>query len=191
MLAALDSAVGKVLASIKSKKGEGNTLVFFISDNGGPTPQTTSRNDPLRGVKGQVYEGGIRVPYMVRWLGKVKPGTLVNTPCSSLDIFPTILEAGGLAGAKEKLEGRSLMPLLLRKGAAPRPLFWRFGQQHAVRNGEWKLVSRQGVEQLFNLKEDVGEKTDLASKFPERKSELEKLYDDWNRGNIAPLWRGG
>jgi arylsulfatase A-like enzyme len=191
MLAALDTGVGRVLNSIKARGLEESTLVIFIADNGGPTPQNTSRNNPLRGTKGQVYEGGIRVPYMVRWTGKVKQGRVVDTPSSSLDVFATVLAVTGVSAAKDKLDGENLMALLEGKEIKPRALFWRFGQQHAVRSGDWKLVSRQGITELFNLKSDVAEKTDLSLKNPEKRSELQKLYDDWNKANAAPLWRGG
>ncbi len=193
MQAGLDAAVGKVLGAIKKKGIEKNTVVFFLSDNGGPTQQTTSSNKPLRGVKGQMYEGGIRVPFMVQWQGKVKPGTIVQDPCFSLDIFPTVLEIAGISKEvqNEKQDGRSLMPALQGSQSAksPRAIFWRMGAQYAVRSGDWKMVSTRGRVELFNLKSDVAESKDLSDTEPEKLKELQALYVTWNRENIAPLWK--
>lgn len=193
MQAGLDAAVGKVLDAIKTKGIEKNTVVFFLSDNGGPTQQTTSSNKPLRGVKGQMYEGGIRVPFMVQWQGKVKPGTVVQDPCFSLDIFPTVLEIAGISKEeqKEKQDGRSLMPALQGSQSAksPRAIFWRMGAQFAVRSGDWKMVSSRGRVELFNLKSDMAETSDLSASEPEKLKELQALYAAWNKENKAPLWR--
>jgi arylsulfatase A-like enzyme len=193
MQAGLDAAVGKVLDAIKKKGVEKNTVVFFLSDNGGPTQQTTSSNKPLRGVKGQMYEGGIRVPFMVQWQGKVKPGTVVQDPCFSLDIFPTVLEIAGISKEeqKEKQDGRSLMPALQGSQSAksPRAIFWRMGAQYAVRSGDWKMVSSRGRVELFNLKSDMAETSDLSVSEPEKLKELQALYAAWNKENKAPLWR--
>lgn len=193
MQAGLDAAVGKVLDAIKKKGIEKNTVVFFLSDNGGPTQQTTSSNKPLRGVKGQMYEGGIRVPFMVQWQGKVKPGTVVQEPCFSLDIFPTVLEIAGASKEerKEKLDGRSLMPALQGSASAksPRAIFWRMGAQFAVRSGDWKMVSSRGRVELFNLNSDMAETSDLSVSEPEKLKELQALYVAWNNENKAPLWR--
>ena len=193
MQAGLDAAVGKVLDAIKKKGVEKNTVVFFLSDNGGPTQQTTSSNKPLRGVKGQMYEGGIRVPFMVQWQGKVKPGTVVQDPCFSLDIFPTVLEIAGISKEeqKEKQDGRSLMPALQGSQSAksPRAIFWRMGAQFAVRSGDWKMVSSRGRVELFNLKSDMAETSDLSASEPEKLKELQALYAAWNKENKAPLWR--
>ena len=193
MQAGLDAAVGKVLDAIKKKGVEKNTVVFFLSDNGGPTQQTTSSNKPLRGVKGQMYEGGIRVPFMVQWQGKVKPGTVVQDPCFSLDIFPTVLEIAGISKEeqKEKQDGRSLMPALQGSQSAKshRAIFWRMGAQYAVRSGDWKMVSSRGRVELFNLKSDMAETSDLSVSEPEKLKELQALYAAWNKENKAPLWR--
>ena len=193
MQAGLDAAVGKVLDAIKKKGVEKNTVVFFLSDNGGPTQQTTSSNKPLRGVKGQMYEGGIRVPFMVQWQGKVKPGTVVQDPCFSLDIFPTVLEIAGISKEeqKEKQDGRSLMPALQGSQSAKshRAIFWRMGAQYAVRSGDWKMVSSRGRVELFNLKSDMAETSDLSASEPEKLKELQALYAAWNKENKAPLWR--
>lgn len=194
MEAALDAAVGRVLDSVKKKGEENKTLIFFISDNGGPTPQTTSKNDPLRGTKGQVYEGGIRVPFMAQWKGIVKPGSVNSQPSISLDIFPTVMEAAKIPFAKMKqgLEGRSLMPTFSGIQDKNRALYWRFGEQWAVRQGDWKLLgTRSGQQELYNLKSDIAEKNNLVSENPTKVAELKKLYDAWNKNNIAAKWKRG
>lgn len=196
MLTGLDRAVGRVLDTLKERKVEENTLVVFLSDNGGPTQQTTSKNGPLRGVKGQVYEGGVRVPFIMQWKSKAAPGRSASEPCLSLDLFPTFLEAAGIPAqaARPGLEGRSLMPLLMgEKSSSPsRPLFWRFGSQHAVRSGDWKLVVRQNAQpELYQLTEDIGEAKDLSKAEPEKLDQLQKLYADWDKSNIPPAWKRG
>lgn len=197
MLSALDDAVGMVLAKLRELKLEEDTLVFFISDNGGPTRQTSSRNDPLRGFKGQVLEGGIRVPFLVQWKGQLPKGKVYEHPVISLDICPTILAAAGAEIPKE-IEGVNLLPFLKgeKKGQPHEALFWRFGRQWAIRMGDFKLVcSPQGLNspepQLFNLAEDISETTNLASKLPKKVKELKDAYDEWDSKNIPPKWQGG
>ncbi len=95
MLAAMDDAIGRILAALRESGVDDHTLVLFLSDNGGPTPSTTSRNGPLRGFKGQVFEGGVRVPFMARWKGTLPAGTTCDAPVISLDVVPTVLAAAG------------------------------------------------------------------------------------------------
>jgi arylsulfatase A-like enzyme len=143
MLAAMDDAIGGVLAKLHDSQLDEKTLVFFISDNGGPTPQTTSRNDPLRGTKTTTWEGGIRIPYIVQWKGHLPAGKVDDRPVISLDIHPTALAAAGVTAQPEKkLDGVNLLPFLdgTSKESPHEFLFWRFGPQMAVRKGEWKLT---------------------------------------------------
>lgn len=193
MLAALDEGVGAVLTKLRDLGLERDTLIFFLSDNGGPTRHNTSRNDPLRGYKGQVLEGGIRVPFLAQWKGRLPAGKVYCYPVSSLDILPTaVAAAGGTVPRDVRLDGVNLLPYLT--GDKKRPphdmLFWRFGNQYAVRAGKWKLV-KQGNRpvRLFDLASDVGEKNDLAAKMPEKVKELEAAYASWNAKNIDPLWK--
>ncbi|MBM3726115.1 MAG: N-acetylgalactosamine-4-sulfatase [Acidobacteria bacterium] len=168
MLASLDDAVGEVLRHARP-----NTLVFFISDNGGPTAELTSGNQPLRGGKGQLYEGGIRVPFLVQWAGRIPPGQTRDEPVISLDIAATCLEAAGIA-RPANLDGHSLL-----KPLPARPLFWRYGPNEAVREGAWKLVRQGGVQhQLFNLAGDPAETRDLAASQPERAAALRRLLEN-------------
>lgn len=192
MLSAMDDAVGGVLGKLREHRLDDRTLIFFLSDNGGPTWQTTSRNDPLRGYKGQVYEGGIRIPFLMQWHGHVPAGRVYDDPVVSLDIHATALTAAGVPVKPEmKLEGADLVPVLNGKKDPPHEaLFWRFGWQTAARKGDWKAVARRGsAPQLFNLSRDIGEQTDLAAKEPERLRELQAAYEQWNAGNIPAKWR--
>jgi len=191
MLAAMDDAVGKILAKLRELKLEQDTLVAFYSDNGGPTAQTTSRNDPLRGFKGQMYEGGIRVPFLLQWKGRLPAGIVYEPMVAGFDLHATALAAAGVPLPKEKpLDGVDLVPYLKgeKKGQPRETLFWRAGAQHAARVGDWKLVSVRGDAQLFNLKDDIGEKTDLSAKRPEKLKELQAAYAAWDKQMIAPKW---
>lgn len=193
MLAAMDDGIGALLGKLRDAGIERNTLVFFISDNGGPTRQTTSSNVPLSGFKAQVWEGGIRVPFMVQWKGRLPEGKTYDEPVISLDILPTALAAAG-APRPEGLDGVDLLPYLAgpKKGAPHEVLFWRFGQQWAVRKGDWKLtkLANEPVK-LFNLAKDPGEKNDLAAEQPEKVKDLEATWEKWNAQLSKPLWQGG
>jgi arylsulfatase A-like enzyme len=194
MMSAMDDAVGRVLEKLREIGQESNSLVFFLSDNGGPTAQTTSGNGPLRGFKAQTLEGGIRVPFAVQWKGKVPAGKVYEAPVIQLDILPTALKAaGGRIEGSWGLDGVDLVPYLTGRNRR-RPheaLFWRFGQQWAVRKGDWKLVAArpdQNVPKLYHLVEDIGEKDDRSAANPEKRKELQSAYDAWNREQVAPLW---
>lgn len=189
MMSAMDDGIGQVLSAVREKKIENDTLIFFISDNGGPTPQTSSRNNPLHGTKGQVYEGGIRVPFLLQWKGTAPAGKVYNHPVIALDIAPTAIAAAG-GSVPMDAEGVDLMPFL--KEGNPKPphdaLFWRFGPQWAVRQGDWKLLHFQDSSELYNLKDDIGELKDVASAQPEKAKSLKAVWDAWNKDNIEPLW---
>jgi len=192
MLASMDAAVGLVLDRLKELGLEERTLVFFLSDNGGPTRQTTASNAPLRGFKGQVYEGGVRVPLLVRWPARLPAGRVHDRPVVSLDIAATALAAAGLEPAAG-LEGVDLVPFLQGKarGAAHDLLCWRFGTQSAARLGDWKLVVRPGRTELFDLATDPGEAHDLAGERTDKLAELWAAYARWNADNVAPRWQRG
>ncbi|MGI8905022.1 MAG: sulfatase [Candidatus Sumerlaeaceae bacterium] len=192
MLAALDEGVGKILGRLKEHGLENNTLIFYISDNGGPTAGNGSRNDPLSGFKGQTLEGGVRVPMIVRWPAQLPPGKVYDKPVITLDVLPTVVAAIGTSATLDsKIEGVNLLPYLKgdRKGKPHEQLFWRFGPQYAVRSGDWKLVkSRAEAPKLFNLAEDVAEKKDLMASMADKAKELQAAYDTWNAGNMEPQW---
>jgi len=185
MVEAMDLAVGKVLAKLDELGLRENTLIVFTSDNGGLSTSEGSptSNLPLRGGKGWMYEGGIRESLIVRWPAVVKAGRIISTPVSSPDFFPTLLEAAKTKPQPgQKLDGLSLMPVLQGGNLPERALFWHYphyGNQGgaptaAVRRGDWKLIEwmEDGRVELFNLAQDVSEKTDLASAEPERTAEM-------------------
>jgi arylsulfatase A-like enzyme len=193
MLSAMDDNIGSVLDKLHREDLDEQTLVFFISDNGGPTPQTTSRNDPLHGFKAQVWEGGIRVPYLVQWKGHLPAGKIYEHPVSSLDIVPTaVAAAGGSLAGEHPLDGVDLVPYLSGANDA-RPhekLYWRFGPQWAIRKGDLKLVKPpQAPAQLFDLVQDIGEQHDLSAQQPALVEELAKDYQQWNSELMAPRWK--
>ncbi len=189
MLTAMDEGVGTVMAKLRECGLEEKTLIFFTSDNGGPTSDNTSRNDPLSGFKGQLLEGGIREPFIVQWKGHLPSGLVYDQPVSTLDIQPTALAAIGAPG-DAKLEGVSLLPYLTgEKTGAPHALLgWRFGAQRAVRQGDWKIVDMGGGFKLFNLAQDIGEKNDLSSREPDRFKALQAAYAEWNSRNVPAKW---
>src|SRR5206468_147025 len=165
MMSAVDDGVGRLAATLRELKLESDTLLFFLSDNGGPLAVNGTRNDPLRGAKGQVYEGGIRVPFIVRWPGQLTPGKKYDHPVISLDIFPTAAAAAGVTlkpSLREKLDGVNLLPHLQGKAGGPphERLFWRTGggQLFAVRENRYKLVKLPGASpQLYDLDADIAE----------------------------------
>jgi arylsulfatase A-like enzyme len=190
----MDDAIGKVLTTLKTEGVWENTLLFFISDNGGPLAQSAD-NTPLRGGKHTDYEGGIRVPFLICWPAQLKPGEW-QAPVTSLDILPTALAATGAAAADGKaFDGINLLPLL--KGEAPAPafrdLFWCSGIDEgwwAVRSGDWKLVGEKGRLSLFDLARDVSEANDLVAKMPEKVAELTRLHDAWLAQMAKPVKAG-
>lgn len=210
MTLALDEAIGKVLDKLESARLENDTLIFFCSDNGGPTvPRAalnSSRNTPLRGSKVSTLEGGIRVPFVVSWKGELPAGTVYEKPVIQLDFLATALAAAGIQAKPEwKLDGVNLVPYLTGKQTAPPhdALYWRLGPQMAVRKGDWKLVKYSyefaaekperhsaliSPPRLYQLSDDIGERNDLASAQPDKVKELQTLWDQWNQTLVAPLW---
>ncbi len=188
MVESVDSSVGKILSTLKNLKLEENTVVIFTSDNGGYLTyegghHNISSNGIFRGQKTDIYEGGHRVPAIVRWPEKIKTGSITDATTMTFDLFPTFLELAGITRSKnqEKLDGVSLSPLLL-KGIAPeeRTLFWRMRELKAVRKGDWKLVMPgDGTTALYNLAKDPGEKNDIASANPEVVFDLKVALSKW------------
>lgn len=182
MLSALDDGVGRVLAKLEDLGLARDTLVVFLSDNGGPTAVTTASNAPLRGGKAELLEGGIRIPWIVQWPGRVAPG-VCDAPVIALDLLPTALSAAGTAlPAEPPLDGADLVPLLTGREARPphEALFWRIGPRAAARRGQWKLVRDGGAPwALFDLAGDVGETRDLAAERPAMVGELVAAHREW------------
>lgn len=194
MLAQLDDGVGRVLARVRREGLEDRTLVVFLSDNGGPTRELTSSNRPLRGEKGQLLEGGIRVPIILQWKGRAPAGVAEARMMSSLELFPTaVVAAGGKLPAN--LDGVDVMPHLTRKDVGPIRThhYWRVGPQAALRAGDWKIYRGRGERtwQLFNLANDISEERDLSSAHPDKVAELAKRWQTLNSEMIEPLWSPG
>ncbi|KAF0244983.1 MAG: hypothetical protein FD180_2023 [Planctomycetota bacterium] len=193
MLVSLDDAVGRILEALRENELDERTLIFFVSDNGGPTLQTTSSNTPLSGQKGMVYEGGIRIPYLVRWKGRLPAGKVYDEAVSTMDVHATALVAAGVKLPEDpKLDGASLLAFLEGKaeGRPHEALFWRMGAQSAARVGNWKLVMERGEpDALFDLKADIGERKNLAAENADRLKELRAAYADWEKGTIAAKWK--
>jgi arylsulfatase A-like enzyme len=191
LTAEADEAIGGVMAKLRELQLEENTLVFFISDNGGAAPQAEMGG--LRGRKWFVWEGGVRVSWMVQWKGRIPAGRVSHEPVIQLDVLPTALAACGAETKPDwQLDGVNLLPLLEGKTEklAPRELFFRFGVQYAVRQGDWKLVKASAAMQpmLVNLASDRGEQTDLTAKNPEKAKALQAVYDKWNASMQPPRW---
>lgn len=192
MMSAMDDAVGRILQQVRDMGQEDNTLIFFLSDNGGPTSQTTSRNAPLRGAKATTWEGGVRVPFCVQWTGHLPAGTKYTEPVIQLDILPTALAAAGApASADAKLDGVNLLPYLTgeKSGLPHETLYWRFGHQWAVRHGDWKLVGGNGGDlsgELYNVSKDNAESENLADTSSDKVAELKALWDQWNKEQAPP-----
>ncbi len=194
MLARLDDGVGRVLARVHAEELEERTLIVFLSDNGGPTRELTSSNRPLRGEKGQLLEGGIRVPLIIQWKGRVPAARDDARLVSSLELFPTAVAAAG-AKAPANLDGVDLVPRLGATDTGPirSQHYWRVGAQAALRSGDWKIFRARGEAgwQLFNLADDIAEEHDLAAAQPAKLAELEKSWHALDREMMAPLWTQG
>jgi arylsulfatase A len=202
MLESLDDGIGRILARLDELKLADNTIVVFTSDNGGlatlegaNTPATS--NAPLREGKGHLYEGGIRVPLIVRWPAAIAAGGTSDEPASSVDLLPTLAEFCGIP-VEQAVDGASLAPLLKGTGKPQRTaLYWHYPHYSnqlskpggAIRAGDWKLIEfyENGRRELFNLRSDVRESRNLAAQEPERVAELARLLDDWRKAVGAQM----
>jgi len=207
MIESTDQGVGRIMDKLDELDLARNTIVFFFSDNGGVKNITS--NQPLRGGKGMLYEGGIREPMAVRWPGVVRPGTISDTPVIGVDLYPTILEMTGAPTPEGKLlDGESIVPLLEgREDLNRRAIYWHFpaylqGKAEgardphfrtrpagAVRAGDFKLIEyfEDGDLELYNLKDDIGEQNNLVDTVPEKAAELHKLMLAWRKKVNAPV----
>ena len=217
MVSSLDDSVGAVRAKLKAEGLEKNTVIVFLSDNGcAGYIGDACTNAPLNGYKGMHLDGGVRVPFIVAWPGRIKPGQVDDRVISSLDIAPT---AAALAGAKmpHGSDGVDLTPYVTGKRKdTPNPtLYWRSGLNFAIRDGDWKMwsvnradASEQGANEaritpdgvaakasplgkfvmLYNLKDDPGEKTNLATSRPDIVAGLQSKIEAWDKGNVEPQW---
>ena len=193
MIKNMDDEVGRLMHYLDSTGLSENTIVFFLSDNGGAVYNGTTDNAPYRGGKLTNFEGGIKIPFMMRWKGKINPGTVFTHPVISLDIFATVVSMIGIdLPTDRKFDGVNLFPYASgKKNEAPhQALFWRSDFNKAVRKGDWKLIVNEfdNVNQLYNLKTDSIESHNLYAEKPEKANELLNDLDTWENELIKPLW---
>ena len=214
MIASVDESVGRVLAQLDELKLSERTLVIFSSDNGGVGGYAAAGvtgaggitdNAPLRGGKGMLYEGGVRVPYIFRWTGHIEPGSVSHEPINSVDLYPTLLElAGAQPDSGYPLDGVSCLGLLTgrKKQLASRPIYWHFpgylgaGKDSwrttpagAIQVGAWKLIEffEDNRIELYDLDDDIGQRKDLAQSMPDKTRELHAQLVAWRRSIAAPM----
>jgi arylsulfatase A len=216
MVESVDQSLGTLVAKLKEHGIDDNTIVFFMSDNGGMsamngTPQRTvpkarldavasSSNLPLRGAKGWLYEGGIRVPLIVKWPHYGKTGTVCGEPVISTDFFPTILEMTGVENTANDIDGKSFTRLVRGEAMDRGPIYWHFphysnhGMQSpggAIRDGDYKLLEyfENGTVQLFNLVNDIGEQNDLSKIEAQKTKELTEKLRQWRKDVDAQMMK--
>jgi arylsulfatase A-like enzyme len=186
MVIALDNAVGRVLQQLKKSGIERDTLVVFTSDNGG---ERFSDDWPFVGMKGELLEGGIRVPLIVRWPGRIKSGRKSDQVMITMDFLPTLLAAaGGTPDPAYPPDGMNLLPVILgQQEPVPRKLFWRYkaNDQHVARDGDWKYIKIGDQEHLFNVVQDQRERADLRTVYPERFNQLKADFQTWNTNMLT------
>lgn len=193
MIWAMDRAIGRVLDQLDSSKQADDTIVWFLSDNGGAT-NNGSVNLPLAGHKGIKFEGGIRVPFLMRWANRYRKGRVFDSMVSSMDIFATSLAAAGGDVAAAKLDGVDLLPFLdgQRTDAPHQELYWHKLWFSAMRDGAWKLIFVKDYGYaLYNLKDDLTESRNLAQSNPERVESMKLRMVAWKNGLQKPRWSEG
>ncbi len=206
MVHSLDENIGKLVQKLEALGLAKNTVVVFTSDNGGFVNewegQEVTNNAPLRSGKGALYEGGIRVPCMIRWPGVSTPGTICDYPITTQDFYPTILEMAHLSGDSGQVaafDGQSLGPILRQpETQTRREMYWHYPHYYptttpvsAIRQGDWKLIEflEDGRLELYNLIADIGEQNDLAKSNPDKATALQKLLSEWRQHVNAPMPR--
>lgn len=200
MVKSVDESVGRIMAYLKEQKLSENTLVIFTSDNGGLVrgqnyqKNKVTDNTPLRAGKGSTYEGGTRVPTIAVWPGKIKANAISEVPVIGTDLFPTFTEVAGISNKDiGQIDGMSLLPILTnKKGKLTRDaIYWHYPHYHsegatpysAIRQGDWKLIHfyETGKKELYNLKKDQGEQTELQEKEPRLTAQLFTKLEAWRQ----------
>ncbi|MFN4258981.1 MAG: sulfatase [Gemmataceae bacterium] len=199
MVEGVDDAFGTIHAKLKELRIADNTVIIFTSDNGGLTVRGSTNNTPLREGKGSTYEGGVRVPLLVKWPGVTKPGSVCHEPVMSIDYLPTILDIVGVRYAAARPDGASIVPLLKNPRAKldRDAIYWHYPHYHpggatpysAIRAGDWKLIEffEDNHVELYHLKDDLSEKHDLADKMPNKTNELRARLHAWRKAVGAQL----
>lgn len=197
MVSAMDDGILRLMQKLEELNLDDNTIVFFLSDNGGPESKNSSNNAALRGAKGDVFEGGFRVPFAMKFPKQIKAAQVYEHPVSALDIFATIADLSQSPVNQDKpLDGVNLIPYLTgkKKDVPHQQIYLRKfdGNRYAIRQGAYKLIIpwRGAPPQLYNLENDIGEKDNIASKYPERVRELNDLRKQWDSELIDPIFLG-
>lgn len=193
MIRSLDRNIGRILSELKNKGLSENTLIIFTSDNGGAHYiGLEDINKPYRGWKATFFEGGIRVPFYMKWPNKIKPNTIYNEPVSHIDLFSSILGAvEQKLPTDRQIDGVNLLSLIGKPNTEPHEtLYWKSGGYRTIQSKYWKLqvADNPGKEWLFNLKEDPTEQKNLASVFPDKLAELKKVLLEYDKKQSKPLW---
>jgi arylsulfatase A-like enzyme len=206
MLAAMDEAVGQIVAAVEKAGVRGDTLFIFSSDNGGPQPGVVTDNGKFRAGKGTLYEGGVRVAAFATWDGKIKAGTTITEPLHAVDLYPTLLNLTGAMGEQKlQLDGKDAWATIAEGKSSPHAeiLINTTPNNGAIRAGDWKLVVNRGKDdpdnpvpkkgkeqlELFNLRDDLHEKTNLAGKHPERVTDLRARLEEYAKQAVPPKAR--
>ena len=201
MLKSIDEGVGMIMNKLQELGIADNTLIVFTSDNGGESRVT--KNGPLRAGKSTLFEGGIRIPLVIKWPGNVKPASVCRTPTMNIDFYPTFVEVvGAKLSARQRIDGVSILPLLQGEGISRDTLCWHYplSKPHflgghssgAIRSGQWKLIEffeDQRLE-LYNLAEDIAEKNNVAKEYPDKVRQLHQQLNAWRRGVGAKIPAG-
>ena len=174
----MDDSIGRVLDRINTLGLRQDTIVIFVSDNGAGGGGDSG---PLRGRKGDMFEGGIRVPFLMRWPDQIKPGVVSDEFLTALEIFPTLVQAAGADLPENTVfDGFDMLPVLQGQRESPRKnMFWERKGEYGARVGKWKLVNSRGSTGLFDLSEDLGEQNNLSNKLPAVKERMESSYLQW------------
>ncbi|VGO11771.1 Arylsulfatase [Pontiella desulfatans] len=196
MVYEMDAGIGQLLAKLDALGLAENTVVWFLSDNGGM--KRTSDNRPLNGAKGSAYEGGLRVPMFVKWPGKTPSGKVLDAPVTSLDITATSVAMAGGDPIAEGLHGKDIRPYMTQQSTeAPHDvLYWHTARSIApvgvIREGDFKLIiGMKGKLELYNLKDDLGETKNIAASYPEKAQAMKARWLEWDKDKQPPLWTGG
>jgi len=199
MIYSVDENIGKLFARLRELDLDKNTIIIFTSDNGGLSTSEGSPtcNSPLRAGKGWLYEGGIRVPLIIKYPGETKPGAERKTPVSSIDFFSTLVEITKSEPVSVKTDGISIVPLFKKDKMKIRPLFWHYPHYSnqgvepgsAIRLGKYKLIDNfeKGKQELYDLENDISETNDISLLNPEKTRELFKLLENWRNKTNARM----
>lgn len=196
MILAVDDGIGRIWDELERQNIDDNTLIFFLSDNGGVGVPGQTSNLPRRAYKGNMFDGGTRTPFAIYWKGKIAAGSTYDRTISSLDIYPTVATAAGFDPSENKnpLDGTDLIPYLsgAKQGNPHESLCWRVcgGMEYAIRKGDYKLVKTYYSDDymLFNLHDDKIESRDLAAENPDIVADMAADYEEWNSQMMAPRW---